>query len=48
MFSVYAFGWGTGSVFVNGAEVKHNRVFYEVVLPFLPENAVDTIERFIN
>lgn len=47
LFSVLAFGSGTGSVFVNGIEVEHNRVFFEMVLPFLPDDAVTTIGRYI-
>ncbi|MCL2392536.1 MAG: hypothetical protein FWC66_08045 [Oscillospiraceae bacterium] len=47
LFSFLAFGGGD-TMFVNGVEVEHNGVFYEMVLPFLPEDAVETIERYLN
>ena len=47
IFSVAAWGFGTGNVFVNGVEVKHNDIFYEVVLPFLPEDIVTDISDFM-
>ena len=47
LFNVLAFGGGD-TLFVNGVRVEHNRVFYEMVLPFLPEDAVETIERYLS
>ena len=33
--------WGDeDNIFVNGFEVKENNIFYDVVIPFLPENEV--------
>ena len=47
IFSVAAWGSGTGTVFVNGVEVKHNDIFYEAVLPFLPEDIAEDISDFM-
>lgn len=33
-----------GNMFVNGVEVKENDVFYDVVMPFLPKDAVNQLE----
>jgi len=33
--------WGkNGSYFINGVEIKENRLFYDIIRPFLPEDAV--------
>ena len=34
-----------GSVFVNGIEVKHNPVFYEIIKPFLSEEDIAILSR---
>ena len=41
--------WGSnGSIFVNGLQVKENYIFYDVVIPFMPEDAVKKeFERYI-
>lgn len=37
--------WGNdNSIFVNGLEVKWNDIFYNVVIPFLPEEAVEEFD----
>jgi len=46
MFSFLAFGGGD-TMFVNGLEVEYNGIFFEAVLPFLPNDAVETIERYL-
>lgn len=39
--------WGdNGSIFVNGIEVKENKVFYDVIIPFLPEDVARDLEAF--
>ena len=52
IFSFVAHGFHRDSsnivVFVNGREAKDDRIFYEAVLPFLPETAVGTIQTVIN
>ena len=41
--------WGDdSSVFVNGVEVKDNDVFYDVIRPFLTEDAVKELEIYFN
>lgn len=38
--------WGCdGGILVNGVEVKDNSVFYDVIMPFLPEDAAEKWER---
>lgn len=40
--------WGeTDSIFVNGCEVKENDIFYDVIMPFLPEDAVKELETYL-
>lgn len=40
--------WGVdNSIFVNGLEVKANRVFYYVIMPFLPEDIVKEMEPYL-
>lgn len=40
--------WGkNNSIFVNGCEVKENNVFYDVVMPFLPEDAIKELQTYI-
>lgn len=41
--------WGSnGGIIVNGLEVEENHIFYEVVLPFLPEDAAENWEEYLN
>ncbi len=41
--------WGNkGSVFINGLEVKGNDIFYDIVMPFLPSDAVKEFEKYHN
>jgi hypothetical protein len=47
LFSFLVYGGGD-VMFVNGREVEHDAVFYDIVIPFLPEDAVKTIERYLN
>lgn len=40
--------WGDdNSIFINGLEVKENKLFYDVVSPFLPEDAVKELNNYI-
>jgi len=49
LFSFLAFGDGyRDTIVVNGVEVEHNSVFFEIVLPFLPEDAIETIKQHLN
>ena len=45
IFSVVAWGRGTGTsnLFVNGVEVEYNDIYFEAVLPFLPEDITDVL-----
>jgi len=47
LFTFAGFG-ARWDMFVNGIEVEHNHVFYELALPFLPENLAGEIERFLD
>lgn len=41
--------WGDDhSIFVNGLEVKENDIFYDVVMPFLPDDQVKELETYLN
>jgi len=48
LFSFLAFSGSDDTVFINGREVKSNRIFYEIVLPFLPEDAIATIKTYLD
>lgn len=42
--------WGgdeDGSIYVNGVEVKGTDIFYDVMIPFLPDDAVKTLEEYL-
>ena len=39
---------GKGGIFVNGAQVEEDDVFYNVIMPFLPEDAVEKLETYLN
>jgi hypothetical protein len=40
--------WGEdNSIFVNGIEVKGNDIFYDIVMPFLPTDAVKEFETYL-
>ncbi|WP_239613523.1 hypothetical protein [Cohnella mopanensis] len=36
------------SVFINGLEVKGNDFFYDIVMPFLPEDSVNEFDKWTN
>jgi len=36
-----------GGIVVNGVEVKDNNIFYDVIIPFLPEEAVKDLEKYM-
>ena len=39
--------WGEyHSIFVNGFEVEENDIFYDLIIPFLPEDEANTMEGF--
>ena len=39
--------WGAdGSIFVNGNEVENKKIFYDVLVPFLPEDTLKEIENY--
>lgn len=41
--------WGSGnSMYVNGREVEEERVFYDIIIPFLPEEIVQFLPPLIN
>ena len=43
MFDVVMWS-GQGNIFVNGIEVEECRLFYDVIIPFLPEDIADVLE----
>lgn len=47
LFDVAMWGGNNNSIFVNGFEVKENDIFYDVVKPFLPEDAVKDLENYV-
>lgn len=47
IFSVVS-GGKNDSMFVNGDEVQGDKIFYEVILPFLPESAAEEVQAIIN
>jgi len=38
---------GNDTMLVNGSEFEYDRVFFDVVLPFLPDDAVETIRTYM-
>jgi len=45
IFSVAMWGWDeNANMFVNRNEVKGDKIFYEVIFPFLPEDAIQDIQ----
>lgn len=39
--------WGSNnSIYINGFEVKGSDIFYDIIMPFLSEDAVEELERF--
>lgn len=41
--------WGDGnSIIVNGIEVEGNDIFYDVIMPFLPEDVAKDLKDFYN
>ena len=44
--------WGGNSegnsIFVNGVECKENEVFYDIIMPFLPENEAKELQTYLN
>jgi hypothetical protein len=47
LFDVAMWGGDNNSIFANGFEVKGNDIFYDVVKPFLPEDAVREFDNFV-
>ena len=47
VFDVAMWGGSDGHVFVNGVEVKGDSIFYEIIVPFLPEDAFKELEGFL-
>lgn len=40
--------WGkNGNIIVNGHNVKENKIFYDIIIPFLPKNAADILQDYI-
>ena len=48
IFSYLAFNLYDGSVFVNGRKVEDNRIFYDVLIPFLPESIAEEFQRTVD
>ncbi|MWC31236.1 hypothetical protein [Paenibacillus sp. MMS18-CY102] len=41
--------WGDDNcIFVNGIEVQENDIFYDFIMPFLPDDAVKELESYLN
>ena len=40
--------WGKdNSIFVNGFEIKEDDIFYDIIIPFLPEGAIDRLRDYL-
>ena len=39
---------GSGGIFVNGLVVEEEDIFYDVIMPFLPTDAAEALDRFVN
>jgi hypothetical protein len=48
LFDVAMWGIDDKSMFVNGLEVKGNNIFFDVIKPFLTENQVDKMEKWLS
>lgn len=47
MFDI-CMGTGNGnSIFVNGIEVKYNDIFFDIIIPFLPEDDIQDFEKWL-
>jgi len=46
-FSVALYGRNE-SMFVNGIEIEENHIFYDVIMPFLPEQAIQELQSLMN
>jgi hypothetical protein len=44
--AMWGYGGEEGGIFINGIDVKENDIFYRVVIPFMPENAVEEFENY--
>ena len=41
--------WGDdNSIYVNGLEVEENNIFYDVLMPFLPEDAAEELQTYLS
>jgi len=39
--------WGIdNSIFVNGVEIKENDIFYDIIIPFLPKDAIEELQEY--
>ncbi len=47
LFDVTMWGGDNNSIFVNGFEVKENYIFYDLVKPFLPEDAAKELDNYV-
>jgi hypothetical protein len=48
LFDVAMWGIDDKSMFVNGLEVKGNNIFFDVIKPFLTENQVEKMEKWLS
>jgi hypothetical protein len=46
IFDVAMWGSTANSMFVNGIAVEGNNIFYDVIMPFLPEEAARELEKY--
>jgi len=45
IFDVVMWGFNnSNSIFINGYEMKENEIFYDAIIPFLPEDLVKNLE----
>ena len=46
-FPVCMWGKDEKSAFLNGVEINTNEIFYDILIPFLPEDAVEDLELYL-
>ena len=47
LLEVAMWGENDDTIFVNGTEVKENDIFYDVIIPFLPEEEAKELKDYI-
>jgi hypothetical protein len=48
IFDVAMWGGNNNSMFINGFEIKSNDIFYDLIIPFLPEDEVKDLQAYLD